>query len=233
MPMPRRDPKAVPIPRQARASAEDIPGLDALRSHVERRLRTELPPTLRYHGPHHTLDDVVPAVERLCRGEGVVGEDRRLVLAAALFHDMGFVESYHGNEPIGARIAAQTLPDFGFDRPQIERVADIIMATEMREVEGIFRQVPKDDPLKRILCDADLDNLGREDFLSVSDSLRQELSEQGKDYTEVGWLTHQVLFLSQQEWFTATQRSDRQKGKDRNFETMRRQLSDLLKAEGS
>lgn len=226
--MPIRDPDTVPFSSQAQSSVEPIPQLDALRAHVEKRLRTELPPTLHYHGPRHTLDDVVPAVLRLCQGEGVAPGDRSLVVAAALFHDMGFIESYNGNEPIGARIAAETLPDFGFDQAKVSRVLDLILATEMREIDGVWRQVPENDLLKQILCDADLDNLGRDDFLSVSDSLRSELSEQGKDFSEIGWLTRQVLFVSQQEWFTRTQRADRQAGKDANLAALRRQLAALL-----
>jgi hypothetical protein len=98
----------------------------------------------------------------------------------------------------------------------------------MKEVDGVWRQVPEDDPLKRILCDADLDNLGRDDFFSVSDNLRQELLEQGKAFTELEWLTRQVLFVSQQDWFTASQRRERQAGKEKNLATLRRQLAAFL-----
>lgn len=202
--------------------------MKALRHHVEQRLRSELPASLHYHGPHHTFDDVIPAVERLCRDERISPKNRDILLAAAMFHDIGFVESYNGNEPIGARIAAETLPRFEFRPSEIARIRTLILATEMKEVDGVWKQVPGDDPLKRILCDADLDNLGRDDFFAVSDSLRQELLEQGKSFSELGWLTRQILFVSQQEWFTATQRRDRQAGKEKNLATLRKQLSDLL-----
>jgi predicted metal-dependent HD superfamily phosphohydrolase len=202
--------------------------MTALRQHVELRLRGELPLALHYHGPHHTFDDVIPAVERLCQHEGVSPKDRDILLAAAMFHDMGFLECYNGNEHIGARMAAETLPQFGFGPTEISRVRGLILATEMKEVDGVWRQVPEDDPLKRILCDADLDNLGRDDFFSVSDNLRQELLEQGKAFTELEWLTRQVLFVSQQDWFTASQRRERQAGKEKNLATLRRQLAAFL-----
>lgn len=201
--------------------------LSGLEEHVRRRLTAELPPTLAYHGPHHTLDDVLPAVDRLCTGEGVGPAERDLVMAAALFHDIGFVESYNGNEAIGARIAAETLPSFGFSSSEIERILDIILSTEMREIDGVFCQDPGDDLLKKIMCDADLDNLGREDFFKVSDNLREELRHQGTNFTEMEWLARQVLFVSQQSWFTATQRADREEIKARNLARLRREFADL------
>lgn len=200
----------------------------ALHRHVEQRLRTELSPALHYHGPHHTLTDVLPAVERLCDRECVRGKDRDILVAAALFHDTGFIESYNANEPIGARIAADTLPSYGFTHSEIHVVRGLILATEMKEVDGVWRQVPGDDPLKRILCDSDLDNLGRDDFLDVSDSLRRELSEQGTTFSDIQWLSRQVLFVSQQDYFTAGQRMDRQAGKEANIATLRAALATLL-----
>jgi len=202
--------------------------ITALGHHVEHRLRSELPSILHYHGPHHTLEDVIPAVERLCQEERVPPKNRELLLAAAMFHDIGFLESYNGNEPIGARIAGETLPKFGFSSSEISKVRALILATEMKEVDGVWRQVPENDLLKRILCDADLDNLGRDDFFAISDNLRQELLEQGKVFSELEWLTRQILFVSQQDWFTASQRRDRQAGKEKNLASLRRQLAVFL-----
>jgi len=195
--------------------------------HVEQVFLAKLPPHLLYHGAHHTLLDVFPAADRLCQGEAVAPDDRDLVLAAALFHDLGFLETYDGNEPVGARLAGETLPGFGFSPREASRVQTLILTTAMKEVDGVWRQVPGSDPLAGILCDADLDNLGRDDFFAVSESLRQELSNQGRDFTELQWLARQILFVSQQEWFTPTQRRERQAGKEANLAELRRQLAGL------
>jgi predicted metal-dependent HD superfamily phosphohydrolase len=198
-----------------------------LERHVRNRLETELPETLTYHGAHHTVSDVLPAVDRICRGEQVSDAQTELLRAAALFHDLGFVESYYGNEPIGASLAAQDLPEFGFSEDEIERIAGLILSTEIREIDGGWVQTPGDDLLKRILCDADLDNLGRDDFFEVSDSLRRELESQGERFTDKEWCSRQVAFVSRQEWFTATQRRDREASKRRNLDRLRQELSEL------
>lgn len=206
--------------------------LAAVAVQVRERLARGLDATLYYHGVHHTFDDVLPAVDRLCRGEGVVSADRELLLAAAIFHDVGFLERYNGNEAIGARHAAEQLPGAGFSAPEIERVLDLILATELREVDGVMLQVPGADSLKRILCDADLDNLGREDFFAVSDNLRREIEERGRKLTDVEWYSRQVLFVSQHRWFTETQMRDRQERKDANLREIRAILARSAAAVG-
>lgn len=188
---------------------------------IRNRLAGCLESTLYYHGVHHTFEDVLPAVDRICDGEGVVASDRELLLAAAIFHDAGFLERYNGNESIGARMAAEALPDAGFSSPEIERVLDLILATELREIDGVMLQVPGADNLKRILCDADLDNLGRDDFFQVSDNLRRELEERGRKMTDLDWYSRQVLFVSQHRWFTETQRRERQPRKEENLQRLR------------
>jgi predicted metal-dependent HD superfamily phosphohydrolase len=238
MPMPKREATAPSSAIQDRPGEAGFPPaigatgdrdrIRALAMHVETNFLARLPPDLLYHGPHHTLLDVFPAVDRLCEGEAVAPGDRDMVLAAGLFHDIGFLETYDGNEPVGARIAGETLPGFGFPPPEVSRVRTLILSTAMKEVDGVWRQVPGDDPLARILCDADLDNLGRDDFFGVSATLRRELSNQGRDFTELQWLARQILFVSQQEWFTDTQRRARQAGKEANLAELRRQLSGLL-----
>lgn len=199
---------------------------------VRARLERGLDPRLHYHGAHHTFLDVLPAADRLCRGEGIPACDRELVLAAALFHDTGFLERYDGNEPVGARIAAHDLPDAGFSAREIERVLDLILATELRAVEGVLLQVPGADALKRILCDADLDNLGREDFFRVSAALRREIDEHGRRFDDLEWHSRQILFLSQHRWFTETQIRDRQSGKDANLASLREILGRLASGGG-
>lgn len=196
------------------------------------RLAQDLDPTLYYHGVLHTFEDVLPAVDRICKGEGVVASDRELLLAAAIFHDAGFLERYNGNESIGARMAAEALPNEGFSSPEIERVLDLILATELREIDGVMLQVPGSDNLKRILCDADLDNLGRDDFFQVSDNLRRELEERGRKMTDLDWYSRQVLFVSQHRWFTETQRRERQPKKEENLRRLRSILARTASGEG-
>lgn len=161
--------------------------------HIVVWLRERLPDDLYYHGIHHTLD-VLDAAERYARLEGLSEEDRLLVKTAALYHDAGFVQDYFKNEPLGADIAAEQLPDFGYSDAQIEKIRGMILATTLP-------QTPK-NYLEEILCDADLDYLGREDFYAIAHCLKREWGEYGMGKTLRQWYEQQVKFVQNHTYFT-------------------------------
>src|SRR5688572_18918340 len=146
---------------------------EVVKTHVMDRLRRELPPGLYYHGIHHTRDDVLPAVERLAKLAALADEDKLLLMTAALYHDVGYIDRRYGHETRSGEIARIELPQFGYTHLQCERIASLILATH-------FPQSPnEDDSLAKLLCDADMDSLGRDDFFVTSERLRYELRLNG------------------------------------------------------
>ena len=195
------------------------PDFERAKRYLLERLEEELPDDLFYHGIHHTRDDVLPAVERLAALAGVDGEDLLLLRTAALYHDIGYVEQYPYNEPIAARIAAETLPDFGFSPDQIRVIEKIVMATQMPQAPN--------NSLEELMCDADLDSLGREDYLKTSQDLLLELAARGVHMTLKGWYENQLEFLMEHSYFTAVARSLRGEGKLRNIAKLKELLETL------
>jgi uncharacterized protein len=185
------------------------PDLEGAKQYALGRLQAELPRDLYYHGLHHTRDDVYPAVCRLAVLAGLHGEPFMLLETAALYHDMGYLERYARNEEIGAAITRDILPQFGYSSEQIATITGIIMATQLPQSPQNF--------LAEILCDADLDSLGRKDFFVSSQSLRLELIAYGASYNLRQWYELQQQFLSQHTYFTATARALRNTGKQRNL----------------
>lgn len=192
------------------------PDWDAVKAYALARLARGLPTELRYHSVRHTCNDVLPAVERLAALAGVNGHDLLLLRTAALYHDMGYMEQYENNEPIGVRIARETLPDFGYDAQQIETIERMIMATQMPQTPQNF--------LEELVCDADLDSLGREDYLETSHDLHAELVACGASITLKEWYQRQLNFLSNHTYFTEVARELRDPGKQENI----RRLKTLL-----
>ncbi|NBX80306.1 MAG: guanylate cyclase, partial [Flavobacteriales bacterium] len=139
--------------------------------HVLNILQKNLSPKLYYHSINHTKD-VVKAVERIALLEGVTDEGLFLLKTAAILHDAGFIERYEHNEPIGARMATEILPKYGYSEQHIKTIVELIHVTEIPH-----KPINK---LQEIICDADLDYLGREDFEEIADRLRKELREMGK-----------------------------------------------------
>ena len=183
------------------------------------RLEQELSPNLLYHGIKHTRDDVVPAVEMLAKMEGVEGNPLSLLLTAAWFHDLGFVEQPRYHELISARIALQVLPGFGYTDKQVEIVRWAILATALPQSPRNLQE--------KILTDADLDALGRDDFVLSSENLRRELASFGEEYTDLEWYSRQLKFLESHTYFTASARSLRDAGQAKNIHMLKTRLGVL------
>ncbi|WP_035557419.1 HD domain-containing protein [Hymenobacter sp. IS2118] len=168
----------------------------AAEAYIVEELRRGLSPTLYYHGLHHTLDVAAVALE-LAVAEGVTDpESLGLLRMAALFHDAGFLRTYQGHEAAGGELVRATLPDFGYTPTQIEQICSMIMATR-------YPQEPRNQ-LDDILCDADLDYLGRDDFEPISTSLFQELTARQLIAGEYEWFQLQASFLAHHRYWTPT-----------------------------
>jgi len=187
--------------------------------YILKRLAGDLPDGLHYHGIHHTKD-VCEAVERLAIWEGVKGEELYLLKTASLYHDAGFINSYESNEPIGAKLAKEMLPEFGYTTKQIEQVIELIESTKIP-------QQPKNH-LEEIMCDADLDYLGRTDFYPIAETLRKELIEFGKiSDDEKQWVQMNISFLSQHSYFTGSAKQRRGVEKEKRIDELKSKLDQL------
>ena len=175
--------------------------------HVLKILEKGLSDKLYYHSINHTKD-VVKSVERIALLEGVTDEGLFLLKTAAILHDAGFIERYEHNEEIGARMATELLPKYGYTDQHIKTIVELIHVTEIPH-----RPINK---MQEIICDADLDYLGREDFEEIADRLRIELREMGKIDSDKKWDEIQVKFLENHQYFTQTAIELRQKKKEEN-----------------
>ena len=185
--------------------------------HIMKVLKDKLSPSLHYHGIHHTLD-VVEAIERIAIMEGVLDEDIFVLKSAATYHDAGFVEQYDANEPVGARMASEILPKYGYTPEQVKQVEELIYATRIPHNPNNL--------LEQIICDADLDYLGRDDFFEISDTLRRELRDHNKINSDRLWDEIQVKFLTAHKYFTASAIKLRQSDKMKHLEVIKQRLID-------
>ena len=183
--------------------------------HVLKLLKKGLSKDLLYHSIDHTLD-VLKAVEHLALMEGVTDEALFLLKTAAIFHDAGFVEQYENNEEIGARFAEETLPSFGFKDDHIQTIKSLIFVTQIPH-----KPINK---LQEIICDADLDYLGTDEFDMIADRLRRELRNMNKLDSDRRWDEIQVKFLTQHKYFTETAIKTRTKKKLQNLNKIKKRL---------
>jgi class 3 adenylate cyclase len=181
------------------------------------RLENELPGYLYYHNVKHTVD-VVTEVELIGWAEGLDDEGILLLKTAALFHDAGHIIAYDDHEHQGTELAKAFLPEYGYSEEQIEKICRIIMATKLPpQPEDIFQE---------IICDADLDYLGRSDMIPVSNTLYKELYEQDKIGTLNDWNKLQIKFISSHSYFTKTAQSLREVNKQKQIERITRLITE-------
>lgn len=193
--------------------------MDALsaKAYILERLRSELPKERTYHSLEHTLDVYASAID-IAEQEGVTGEDLALLKIAALYHDCGFIMHGIDHEEHGCVVVREQLPRFGYSPEQVRRICDMIMATRIP-------QSPR-NKLSRILCDADLDYLGRGDFEIIGSTLFAEMRTFGVLKTEREWNQLQVRFLERHTYFTSTNKRLREPVKQAHLAALRTWLAD-------
>lgn len=175
------------------------------------KLQNQLPEYLYYHSVYHTQDVLLAAI-RIAAEENVKDEDAILLRTAALYHDSGFIVQAKDHEEIGCDIARETLPEFNYTNKQIDRVCDMIMATKIP-------QSPHSLP-EEIICDADLDYLGREDFWVISNNLYKELNNFNQ-LNETEWYKFQIDFFEQHHYFTSSVKKLRNPKKEEHLRAMK------------
>jgi len=168
------------------------------------KLEAEMPTKLSYQSLNHILDVLKSAIE-LAEMENLSDGDTELLKVAVLFHDAGFIETVRGHEDVGYRLAKEILPQFGYDESEIKAIGGMIMATK-------YPPMPK-TLSEKIICDADLDYLGRDDFFEIGNKLFNELRSQGSLSSENEWNSLQVNFLTTHRYFTNASKQLREEKK--------------------
>ncbi|HBZ20798.1 MAG TPA: guanylate cyclase [Bacteroidales bacterium] len=181
------------------------------------KLEKELPGYVFYHNVKHTVD-VVTEVELIGWAEGCTDEEILLLKTAGLFHDTGITVSFDNHELLGAEYARKILPGYNYTSEQIEKICSIIMATKLPPKPANL--------LEEIICDSDLDYLGRSDFIPVSNTLFEELKAQNKMKNLNEWNKMQVKFISGHQYFTTTARSLREVNKQLQIERIQSLITD-------
>ena len=173
--------------------------------YITDELTKNLSSKLTYHSIQHTYD-VVQQTNRIARAEGITDQELLDVLqTAAYYHDAGFLRAYAEHEEESCQLAMEILPAFGYSPAQIALVCQLIRATRLPQTPATL--------LEAILCDADLDYLGRADYAAISETLLSEWCAYDRLPDPSQWPTIQRSFLSNHRYFTATNQQLRESHK--------------------
>lgn len=176
------------------------------------RLQDELDPGLKYHNVFHTKD-VMEQTEIIAKAEGIKdGHELDLLKIATAYHDTGFLFTYKNHEEKGCEIARNELA-VHLAPKDLEAVCRMIMATKIP-------QSPK-NLLEEIICDADLDYLGRDDFEPISNNLHKEFLDFDILRKEDDWNDIQIKFFELHHYFTQTSLSKRNNKKQEHLNLLK------------
>ena len=177
--------------------------------YVIQRLENELNPHYVYHSLNHTLD-VVRSSEIIALHENISEKEIEIIKTAAYLHDIGIIVQFKGHEKHSVNIAQEILPQFGYKPDDITLIIELIHSTQMPQVANNI--------LQQIICDADLDYLGRNDYFKISSLLRKEWFYLFKmDFSDIQWYMSQKAFLNNHNYQTASSRKLKNETKMQNI----------------
>ena len=184
-----------------------IAALSYLEEHLDKRYT--------YHDATHTLD-VCNAVKLFTEETPLPRETYSALRIAAIFHDFGYLVQSFDNEAL----ALPYLEDFGnrfkIDEVLLQHVGDLIMETT-------FPYTPL-TPAGMLLCDADIEYIGRDMFFRQAGLFRRELAADNIVYTDKQWWALEMGFLQANTFFTPVCRRLRNDGRLSNLAKARKYL---------
>jgi uncharacterized protein len=187
-----------------------------IQQHVIDKLQKGLSVDLTYHNVGHTLDVLKQSIF-IANAEGVDNdEDLLLLKLASLYHDVGFLDKYTGHEERSCEIAEKELATFGLNKSQIDKICGMIRATKVPQKPQTL--------LEQIICDSDLDYLGRPDFFTIGQGLFNEFMDQKIVSNDRDWNLLQIRFLEEHHYFTDTSKKRRQRLKQIHLEAVKEKV---------
>ncbi|MDB5234732.1 MAG: metal-dependent phosphohydrolase [Hymenobacter sp.] len=199
-------------PAKAKASAL----VKEAQAYITELFAKELSAKLTYHSLRHT-----EAVAKECRALApeakLSDDDTEVLLLAAWFHDVGYLDVYDGHEFRSMERAAAWLAEHGVEAGRAQQVQECIKATHRDETP--------ETELQKLLVDADMSNLARDDFRSSAELLRTEWElVLGKSYSNPEWAELQLNFMTSHKYHSEAGKERYKKDFKNNLDEQRDQL---------
>lgn len=168
--------------------------ISKIEKYVKDLLSSQLDETRYFHGLEHTLH-VVENCRRIAFLESCTEADTELLLAAAWFHDTGYVNGKKDHEYESFRIARQFLQSFKIADDFLPGLRDLIFATRIPTAPCNL--------LQEIICDADMSHLGSPEYWRWQIKLKLELEfADGICMSDHVWMYKNVHFFETHRYYT-------------------------------
>lgn len=162
-----------------------------------------------YHNLTH-VKNVVKSAELIGQNLVLDENDLEVVLIAAWFHDIGYLESTNDHENTSCTHAEQFLLKHNYSKENIKKVKKCILATKMPHKPNNI--------IEEIICDADISHIGTKEFFDLSELLRLEIEKTEKrNISDFEWLEINIDFLTNNRFFTKYAKENFEERKNNNL----------------
>lgn len=180
-------------------------------------LRNEIPEGYTYHTLDHTLEVVKNAIY-IGSKENLSEDEMNMLVVAAWFHDVGYVNKYAGHETESAAMADKFLEQHDVDKSIRDIVVDCILSTT-------FPQQAK-TKIAEVLCDADFIHLGQSSYFDQARKLYQEQKSAGvAALSKIDFEKESIKVFEQHQYFTNYCRDSLTETKQKNLERIKEKIA--------
>ncbi|TRW25138.1 HD domain-containing protein [Flavobacterium zepuense] len=182
--------------------------------------KDKLSPDYIYHNFNHTLR-VVNNAAIIAKEEGISEEETEMVVLAAWFHDLGYIDGPEKHEKRSAQMAEEHLLKKGYPADKAATVAKLIRITEMG--------VEPETQLEKIIKDADCSHFADDNYALLSELLREEWKlTQQRIFTDLEWAKgNRKMLLMHHRFFTEYGKEKLQPLKEANIAALQGVINDL------
>ena len=194
----------------------DIDFVKEAGNYVSKFLDEKLSDRIEFHTINHAKC-VVENAEFIGKNSGLNDDEINIVKLCAWFHDTGYIIKPEGHEEESARIAAKFLTSKGIDESTITYVKNCILSTRTP-------QQPK-DLLSRVLCDADLMHLSKDNYLEKIEKMRKEwINRSEKKISKRSFHSTSLKFFKTHEYHTDFAKKELQPKKEKNLQLLQKEI---------
>ncbi len=169
--------------------------LEEVAEYVSQHISNNVADYFVYHDLQHTLN-VVEAVIELSPYFDLSDKEYEALRLASWFHDVGYDEGPDNHEKRSAAHARRYLTERNYPEEGIQQIEACILATKLPS--------NPQSVLEQIICDADLNHLGKKNYWDRCGRVRQELTK-SKDMlmSDKDWVDFELTFMNKHHWYTS------------------------------
>ncbi len=194
--------------------------INVTEEHIYKAFSEKSPAGNIYHDIVHTKE-VVNEVEKIGREIGISDLDLEVLIIAAYFHDLGYIDQSENHEEIGANYAKNFLSKSDYPKDRLDKVINCILATKID-------YQPK-NLIEEIIKDSDLHHLGTEKYFDKSNLLRTEIeNRRGEKFEDYDWIKNSIDFFIKHKFYTKFAKDNYEEIKQSNLLKLQKRLRKAL-----